>query len=98
MIEGVEALGVVSASGDAEETSEIVSALNLLGAQRLVITGLDLPRRFGALAAAACGGLGLAHITRSPFVAGGLETLTPLALARMLIDAATRNADGGSTQ
>ncbi|HEY5337211.1 MAG TPA: hypothetical protein VIJ85_03325, partial [Rhizomicrobium sp.] len=98
MIGGVEALGVVSASGDAEETAEIVAALNFLGAQRLIVTGLDLPRRFGALAAAACSGLALAHITRSPFVAAGLETLTPLALARMLIDAATCNADEGSTQ
>jgi flagellar biosynthesis protein FlhF len=98
MIDGVEALGIVSACGDAEETAEIASALNLLGVQRLIITALDLPRRSGALAAAACSGLGLAHVTRSPFVAAGLEILTPLALARAIIDDATRNADRGSTQ
>jgi flagellar biosynthesis protein FlhF len=98
MIDGIEALGVVSATADAEETQDIIAALNLLGAQRIAVTGLDLPRRFGTLTAAACSGLGVAHITRSPFVAAGLETLTPLALARMLIESASRDADQGSTQ
>ncbi|HSM95655.1 MAG TPA: hypothetical protein VLT91_06410 [Rhizomicrobium sp.] len=98
MLEGVEALGVVSACGDAEETAEIVSAIQMLGAQRLIVTQMDMARRYGALAAAACNGLGLAHVTRSPFVAGGLETLTPLSLARALLERATRNADQGSTQ
>ena len=98
MIEGVEALGVVSACGDAEETVELISGLQMLGAQRLIVTQMDMARRFGALIAASCSGLGLAHITRSPFVAGGLETLTPLSLARTLLEGATRNADQGSTQ
>src|SRR6185312_3836048 len=71
MIEGVEALGVVSACGDAEETVELISGLQMLGAQRLIVTQMDMARRFGALIAASCSGLGLAHITRSPFVAGG---------------------------
>jgi flagellar biosynthesis protein FlhF len=97
MIEGVEALGVVSACGDAEETTEIAAALSLLGAQRLIVTGVDLTRRLGALVSAAAQGLSLAHVTRSPFVAGGLETLTPLSLARALIDA-SRSADQGSAQ
>jgi flagellar biosynthesis protein FlhF len=98
MIDGIEALGVVSATADAEETQDVIAALNLLGAQRIAVTGLDLPRRFGTLTAAACSGQGIAHITRSPFVAAGLETLTPLALARMLIESAARDADQGSTQ
>lgn len=98
MIDGVEALGIVSATADAEETQEVIAALNLLGTQRIAVTGLDLPRRFGTLTAAACSGQGIAHVTRSPFVAAGLETLTPLALARMLIESAARDADQGSTQ
>ncbi len=97
MIEGVEALGVVSACSDAEETAEITAALGLLGAQRLIVTGADLARRLGALVAAAAQGLALAHVTRSPFVAGGLEILTPLSLSRALIDA-SRSADQGSAQ
>jgi len=98
MIEGVEAVGIVSALGDAEETGEIVSAIQMLGAQRILVTQMDMARRFGALTAAACSGLGLAHVSRSPFVAGGLETLTPLSLARALLEGAAQNADQGSTQ
>jgi flagellar biosynthesis protein FlhF len=96
-IETVEAVGVVSACGDAEEISELVAALSTLGARRLIVTCADLVRRLGSLLAAATGGLPLAHVTRSPYVAGGLETLTPLSLARALI-ATDGNADGGSTQ
>lgn len=97
-IEGLEALGVVSAAGDAEETAEIAAALTSLGARRSIVTGLDLTRRLGALAAAAANAQGLAHVTRSPFLAGALETLTPLSLARALIEASAQNADRGSPQ
>ncbi|HEY0302830.1 MAG TPA: hypothetical protein VGC36_15900 [Rhizomicrobium sp.] len=82
----VEAIGVVSALSDAEEVREIVEALGALGAKRLVVTGLDLARRAGAVIAAATQGLALAHVTRSPFIAGGLESPTSLTLARLLLD------------
>jgi len=82
----LEAIGVVSALGDAEETSEIAEALAALGARRLIVTQTDLARRAGALIAAATQGLPLAHTTRSPFVAGGLELPTSLSLARRLLD------------
>jgi len=36
-------------------------------------------------------------VTRSPYVAGGLETLTPLSLARALIESAG-DADRGGAQ
>ncbi len=97
-IDGIEAVAVVSAAGDAEEIGEISQALAKLGCGRLVVTGLDLTRRFGTLACAATQGPALAHITRSAFVAGGLETLTPLSLSRLLIDAALGGADHGSPQ
>jgi flagellar biosynthesis protein FlhF len=80
---------------DAEEISETVSALKTAGAHRLIITCADLARRMGALLSAATRGLPLAHVTRSPFVAGGLETLTPLSLARLLLQ--SNNPDRGST-
>jgi flagellar biosynthesis protein FlhF len=96
-IEGVEAVGVVPATGDAEEVSEIIGALATLGARRLIVTCTDLIRRMGTLVTAATGGLPLAHVTRSPYVAAGLETITPLSLARALI-ASDRNADEGSAQ
>jgi flagellar biosynthesis protein FlhF len=83
--------GVVSAACDAEEASDIADALAKLGATKLIVTGIDLARRKGALVALACSGLGLAQVTASPYLADGLETLTPLALSRaLLVDAAFR--------
>jgi flagellar biosynthesis protein FlhF len=96
-IADLEAIGIVSACGDSEETADIAAALTLLGARRLVVTGLDLARRLGALLAASTQDLNLAHVTRSPYVAGGLETLTPLSLARALIESGG-DADRGSAQ
>ncbi|MGD0865891.1 MAG: hypothetical protein ABSA49_10075 [Rhizomicrobium sp.] len=97
-IEGVEAVGVVTATNDAEEIAEVSAALVTLGVKRTIVTGLDLARRAGAVLAAATQGADLAHVTRSPFVAGGLETLTPLSLARLLIETNTGSADRGSAQ
>src|ERR1700679_2086602 len=96
-IPDLEAVGIVSACGDSEETAEIAAALSLLGARRAIITGLDLTRRCGALLAAAAQDLHLAHVTRSPYVAGGLDTLTPLSLSRLLIETAG-HGDRGSAQ
>ena len=95
-IDGVEALGIVSAGSDAEEMHEIVGALTTLGAKRLIVSGLDAARRLGALAAAATTAPSLAHVTRSPFVADPLETLTPLSLARGLIEAGISQTDRGA--
>jgi flagellar biosynthesis protein FlhF len=82
----LETVGVVSALSDAEEVSEIVEALGTMGAKRLIATGVDLTRRMGAITAAACQNVPLAHVTQSPFVAGGLESPTSLSLARLLLD------------
>jgi flagellar biosynthesis protein FlhF len=95
-IENLETLAILSATGDAEETTEIARALVTLGASRMIVTCLDLARRAGALLAAAAQGAPLVHVTRSPFVAGGLDTLTPLSLSRLLIE--TERADRGSAQ
>ena len=86
-IEPVEILGVVSCTTDSEEVSEMTQALAKTGASRLILTQADMTRRFGALAAAAMTpNLAVGFVTRSPFVAGELETLTPLALARLLVE------------
>jgi flagellar biosynthesis protein FlhF len=92
-IEAVETIGVLSALTDAEEAAEIAAALTRVGVARLIVTCVDLARRAGALAAAAMTpGVALAHVTRSPFVAGGLETLTPLALSRLLAESEQESA------
>ncbi len=82
----LETVGVVSALSDAEEVSEMVEALAALGARRLIVTGVDLTRRMGAITAAATNGLPIAHITQSPYIAGGLESPTSLSHARLLLD------------
>ncbi len=77
--------GVVSAVCDAEEASDIADALAKLGATKIIVTGLDLARRKGALIALACSGLSVGQVAASPYLADGLETLTPLALSRALL-------------
>jgi flagellar biosynthesis protein FlhF len=81
----LEIAGVVSAAYDAEEAGEIAGALEKLGATKLIATGLDLTRRKGALLTLACSGLGLAQVTASPYLAAGLQRLTPIALARAIL-------------
>ncbi|MGC8535044.1 MAG: ATP-binding protein [Rhizomicrobium sp.] len=96
-LSGLECLAVVSAQGDAEETGEICAALAGLGVARLLISALDGTRRLGSLAAAATSSLALAHVSRSPFLDGHLETLSALSLARALLETATPLANAGET-
>jgi flagellar biosynthesis protein FlhF len=81
-IENTETMGVVSALGDAVEAGEIIAALNV---ERIIVTGLDLTRRWGTVAVAATCGVPLAHVARSAFAGDGLEPLTPIALAQTLL-------------
>jgi len=81
-IEGVESIGVVSALTDAEDVSEMVSALRF---RRLIVTGLDQTRRLGAAVAAATGGARLAHVAYGPKADDALDVLTAPALARLLL-------------
>jgi flagellar biosynthesis protein FlhF len=97
-IDGVETVGIVSARCDAEETVEIAEALKSLGAVRIIVTGLDIVRRLGALLSAGTSGLGLAAITQSPFAAGALEVPTPISLARAILESGIGNADRGGAQ
>jgi signal recognition particle GTPase len=78
----VETIGVVSALSDAVETAEIIASLNV---ERVIVTGLDLARRWGAVAVAATSGLPIAHVARSAFAGDGLEPLTPISLAQTLL-------------
>jgi hypothetical protein len=77
-IEGVEAVGVVCASTDAEDAAEMVSGFRF---RRLIVTGLDRTRRLGALTAAATAGARLAHVLRG----SALENLYPDDLAAALL-------------
>ena len=73
---------VVSALADAEEIGEIISAFRL---RRIIVTGLDMARRFGALTAAVTQGARLVAVTRSPRKEAPLEMLSAVELAQMLL-------------
>lgn len=75
---GVDTVGVVCATGDAEDAAEMVSGFRF---RRLIVTGLDRTRRLGALTAAATAGARLAHVLRD----GTLENLYPDDLAAALL-------------
>jgi flagellar biosynthesis protein FlhF len=92
---GLERLAVVSAQGDAEETAEICAELAGLGVERMLISALDSTRRLGSLAVAATSSVPLAHVSRSPFLGGQLETLSALTLARALLETTTPLANAG---
>jgi len=77
---GIEAACVVSAMADAQDTADMLAGLRC---PRVIVTGLDRTHRLGTLAVAATGPARLAHVTRAD---GGLDTLEPSALARMLLD------------
>jgi flagellar biosynthesis protein FlhF len=83
--EDMEKIAVVSAACDAEEAAETARLLKSHGVARVIVTGLDLVRRKGALVAFATSGLALAQVSASPYLADGLEPLSPLALARKLL-------------
>jgi hypothetical protein len=79
---GVETIGVISALADAEEIGEIISAFRLC---RIIVTGLDMAGRLGALTAAVTQGAELVGVTRSPNAEAPLEPLPPQELAAMLL-------------
>lgn len=67
---------------DAQEMAEIFAKL---GCQRFIATRLDVARRYGGIVMAARPKhLALAAISRSPYVAEGLEPASPTAFARLL--------------
>ena len=84
----IEATVVLSAAMDAEEGAEMAAAFAQLGVSKLIVTGLDLARRKGTLLTLAVSGLAITHVSASPYLAAGLESLTPLALSRILTDSA----------
>jgi hypothetical protein len=77
-IEGALTVGVVCASGDAEDAAEMVSGFRF---RRLIVTGLDRTRRLGTVTAAVTAGARLAHVLKGGF----LESLYPDDLAAALL-------------
>ena len=77
---------VLAAGGDPFESAEIAGAFADLGANRMIVTRLDVTRRFGGvLASADATGLAFSEVSITPFVGEGLSPINPVALARLLL-------------
>ncbi|MCJ9429559.1 hypothetical protein [Kordiimonas marina] len=76
---------VLPAGLDPLDAQEIASIFARMGCQRFIATRLDAARRYaGLIMAARPGHLAIAGLSRSPYIAEGLETASPLSLARLL--------------
>lgn len=82
----VEPILVLAAGGDAQEAAELAEAFGAVGATRLFATRLDMTRRLGAiLSAADAAQLMLCDASSTPHVAQGVNPLSPVALARLIL-------------
>ena len=76
---------VMPAGIDPLDAQEMADVFGRMGCQRFIVTRLDAARRYASVITASRPGfLALAAISRSPFVAEGLETATPMTLARIM--------------
>lgn len=77
---------VMPASGDALESADIAGEFSTIGAQKLLVTRLDMARRLGSiLAAADAGRLSLSDVSISPGIAEGINPINPVSLARLIM-------------
>ncbi|MDD9877239.1 MAG: hypothetical protein OXR84_07335 [Magnetovibrio sp.] len=85
---------VLAAGNDPMEAADLARAYGDLGANRMIVTRLDLARRYGGLLAAAEGaGLGLAEVSISAQVAEGLIPVSPVAMAKLILPHAEDRTD-----
>lgn len=83
---GAEPVLVLSAGGDAADSAETAAAFANIGTSRLLVTRLDAARRLGGLLAAAdAGRLRFCNVSVTADVAGGLNSINPVSLARLLM-------------
>lgn len=82
----VEPILVMPAGGDPIEAAEIAEGFGTIGATRLFATRLDMTRRLGAiLSAADAAQLMLCDASSNPHVAQGVNSLSPVTLARLIL-------------
>lgn len=85
---------VMPAGLDPLDAQEIAGVFARMGCRRFIATRLDAARRYaGLIMAARPGYLSMAGISRSPYVAEGLEPATPINFARLLT-ALPRRSEG----
>ncbi|MEX0694768.1 MAG: AAA family ATPase [Rhodospirillales bacterium] len=77
---------VMAAGADAMESADAARAFAEIGAERMIISRLDLTRRLGGiLAAALIGRIAIANVSVNPRVADGLSRINPVSLAHLII-------------
>lgn len=77
---------VLPAGGDAMESADIAACFAHIGADRLLVTRLDMARRIGSiLAAADAGRMKFCNVSITPHVADGLSPINPVSLARLIM-------------
>jgi flagellar biosynthesis protein FlhF len=85
-VRDMEAIFVLAAGGDPLESAEIATAFGEAGARRMLVTRLDMARRYGGLLAAAdAAGLMIGDVGIGARVADGLKVLNPVSLARLVV-------------
>ena len=77
---------VMAGGADPAEAAEVAGIYRELGARRLLLTRIDMTRRFGSfLSAAAMTGLQITEVGVGPNVADGLRPMNPVTLAQFLL-------------
>lgn len=75
-----------AAGGNSEDAIDIAATFKDIGAKRLLVTRLDMTRRYGSvLAAADAGKLNFSDVSITPHVANGLSPINPVSLARLFL-------------
>jgi len=82
----IDPLLVLPAGGNALDAADTAQAFADIGAQRMIVTRLDVARRLGCLLAAADqSGLAFSGVSITPRVAKGLNAITAAILARLIM-------------
>lgn len=77
---------VMAAGGDALEAADIADSFAAVGAERLLVTRLDMARRLGSiLSAADAARLPFCDVSITPHIADGLSAINPVSLARLIM-------------
>lgn len=83
---GAEPTFVYAAGGDAADAADFGTIFKDIGATRLLVTRLDMTRRYGSiLAAADAGQFKFCNVSITPHIANGLSSINPLSLARIFL-------------
>lgn len=83
---GADPILVLPAGGDTGETTDIASAFQAIGVDKILITRVDVTRRLGSvLTAVEQTKMHFTEISISPLIALGLTAITPVSLSKLVL-------------